>query len=134
MKFGGGEESPVQASVKQKLNMDSSTTAELVAVHQVLPKVLWVPLFLEEQGYKIDKNVVYQDNQSAILLEKNGRKSSSKRTRHLNISFFMVTDQVEKGLINIEYCPTDEMIGDFMTKGLQGIKFEKFRKAIMGHE
>ena len=46
----------------------------------------------------------------------------------------MVTDQVEKGLINIEYCPTDEMIGDFMTKGLQRIKFEKFCKAIMGHE
>ena len=87
IKFGGREKSPVQASVKQKLNTDSSTTAELVAVHQVLPKVLWVPLFLEEQGYKIDKNVVYQDNQSAILLEKNGRKSSSKRTRHLNIRF-----------------------------------------------
>ena len=87
MKFGGGEGSPVQASVKQKLNTDSSTTVELVVVHQVLPKVLWVPLFLEEQVYKVDENVVYQDNQSAILLEKNKRKSSSKHTRHLNIHF-----------------------------------------------
>ena len=134
MKFGGGHGSPVQTSVKQKLNTDSSTTAELVAVHQALPKVLWVPLFLEEQGYKIDENVVYQDNQSAILLEKNGKKSSGERTRHLNIRFFMVTDQVEKGHLVIKYCPTDEMIGDFMTKGPQGIKFEKFRKAIMGHD
>ena len=133
MRFQGGLGSPIQMSCKQKLNTDSSTTAELVAVHQALPMVLWVPLFLEEQGYKIEENLVHQDNQSAILLECNGKKSSSKRTRHLNIRFFMVTDQVEKGNIVIKYCPTDDMIGDFMTKGLQGIKFAKFRKAIMGH-
>ena len=133
MRFCGRRGCPIQMSVKQKLNTDSSTTSELVAVHQGMPIVLWVRLFLEAQGYSIDNNVVYQDNQSAILLEKNGKKSSSKRTRHLNIRYFMVTDQVEKGNIQIEYCPTYEMIRDFMTKGLQGIKFSKFRKAIMGH-
>jgi len=31
------------------------------------------------------------------------------------------------------YCPTDEMIGDFMTKPLQGKKFLNFREAIMGN-
>ena len=133
MKFQGGLGSPIQISTKQKLNTDSSTTAELVAVHQGLPKVLWVPLFLEEQGYSVEENTVFQDNQSAILLEENGKKLSSKRTRHLNIRYFMVTDQVEKGHIIIKYCPTDDMIGDFMTKGLQGVKFAKFRKDIMGH-
>ena len=80
MKFQGGIGSVIQMSVKQKLNTDSSTTAELVAVHQGLPMVLWVPLFLEAQGYSVDENIVYQDNQSAILLEKNGKKSSSRRT------------------------------------------------------
>ena len=133
MRFGGGKGSPIQMSVKKKLNMESSTTSELVAVHQGMSIVLWVKLFLEAQGYFIEENIVYQDNQSAILLEKNGKKSSSKRTQHLNIRYFMVTDQVEQGNIIIKYCPTDDMIGDFMTKGLQGIKFAKFRKAIMGH-
>jgi hypothetical protein len=133
MRFGGVLGSPIQQSMMQKLNTDSSTTLELVGVHQALPIVLWVKLFLEAQGYSIDENIIYQDNQSVILLEKNGNKSSSKRTRHLDIRYFMVTDQVEKGNITIKYCPTDEMIGDFMTKSLQGIKFAKFRKAIMGH-
>ena len=132
-RFGGGLGIPINMSLKQKLNTDSSTASELVAVHQGMPVASWVKLFLEAQGYSIDENVVYQDNQSAILLEKNGKKSSSKRTRHLNIRYFIVTDQVEKGNMSIQYCPTDEMIGDFMTKGLQGIKFAKFRKAIMGH-
>ena len=66
-------------------------------------------------------------------MEKNGKKSSGERTGHLNIRYFVVTDQVEKGNISVEYCPTDEMIRDFMTKGPQGIEFAKFRKAIMGH-
>ena len=132
--FGGGLGSPINESFKQKLNTDSGTTSELAAVHQGPPIASWVKLFLEEQGHSIDENIVHQDNQSAILLEKNGKKSSSKRTRHLNIRYFMVTDQVEKGNVSVRHCPTDEMIGDFMTKGLQGIKFAKFRKAIMGHQ
>ena len=34
----------------------------------------------------------------------------------------------------VKCCTTDEMVGDFMTKGPQGIKFAKFCKAIMGHQ
>jgi len=33
-----------------------------------------------EQGYDMDPSLLYQDNMSAILLETNGRASSSKRT------------------------------------------------------
>jgi len=44
-----------------------------------------------------------------------------------------LTDQVEKGNLRIEYCPTAEMNGDYMSKPLQGSLFEKFRSRIMGH-
>ena len=54
MKFQGGLGSPIQISAKQKLNTDCSTMTELVMVHQGLPKVLWVPLFLGEQGYSVN--------------------------------------------------------------------------------
>ena len=134
MKFAGGKGCPISNSAKQKLNTNSSTTSELVAVDQTLPLALWVPLFLTAQGHKIIENIVYQDNQSAILLENNGKKSSGKRTRALNIRYFMITDQVKKGHLIIKYCPTDDMVGDFMTKGLQGMKFSKFRDIIMGRE
>ena len=68
MKFKGGKGMPLQKSVKQKLMTSSSTTAELVGVNDLLRKVLWVPLFLKEQGYEVMNNIVYQDNTSAILL------------------------------------------------------------------
>jgi hypothetical protein len=37
-----------------------------------MPQILWTLYFLEAQGYKVDKNILYQDNKSSILLETNG--------------------------------------------------------------
>jgi hypothetical protein len=65
-------------SKQQNLNTKSSTEAELVGVDDVIPQVLWTLYFLEAQGYKIDENILYQDNKIYILLETNGRGSSGK--------------------------------------------------------
>ena len=119
-------------SRKQKLNTRSSTEGELVGADDASTLILWTKLFMEAQGYTIDKNILYQDNKSTILLEENGKRSSSKRTRALNIRYFFLTDQIEKGNLNIVYCPTGEMIADFMSKPLQGKLFEKFRDEILG--
>ena len=87
---------------------------------------------MEAQGYEIDKNILFQDNKSTMLLEKNGKKSS-KRTRALDIRYFFITDQITRNTMDVEYCPGTEMAGDYMTKPLQGKLFAKFKRAIMGH-
>jgi predicted nucleic acid-binding Zn ribbon protein len=43
---------------------------------------------MEAQGYHVQDNILFQDNKSAILLEKNGKALSSKHTKHINIRFF----------------------------------------------
>ena len=35
------------------------------------------------------------------------------------------------GEVKIEHCPTNDMVGDFFTKPLQGMQFMKFRDEIM---
>jgi hypothetical protein len=105
---------------------------ELVGVDDVSVMILCTKLILKPQGYKIEKNILYQDNKSAILLEENGKKSSGKRTPALNIPYFFLTDQVQKGNVMIIYCRTDGMVGDFHTKPLQGKKFCMFNYAILG--
>jgi hypothetical protein len=87
---------------------------------------------MEAQGYQVQDNILFQDNKSAILLEKNGKASSSKRTKHINIRYFFITDCINKGNVSLVWCPTGDMIGDFMTKPLQGALFQKFRDQIMG--
>ena len=123
---------PIAQSGKQKLNTRSSTESELVGVDNLMPEVLWSRLFLEGQGYGVKDNLVYQDNQAAILLEKNGKSSSGKRTKHINARYFFVTDRIAKGDIAVKWCPTEDMTGDFWTKPLQGSLFRRFRDLIMG--
>ena len=117
-------------STRQKLNTKSSTESDLIGVDDVVLLVLWTRQFMEGQGYVINDNVVYQDNQSSILLENNRQQSSTKRTRQLNIRYFFVTDRVRARQLRIEFCPTGGMWADIHTTPLQGATFLKFRKLI----
>ena len=118
-------------SMKHKINSRSSTEAEIIGVDDHMSAALWTLRFLHAQGYEIEENVIYQDNQSAILLEKNGKFSSSKRTKHIDMRYFFITDFIEKKEVSVECCPTEDMIGDFFTKPLQGSLFRKFRALIL---
>ena len=64
------------------------------------------------------------------MLEVNGKRSTGKRIRALNICYFLMTDQVEKENKPIKYFPTDEMWGNLMTKLTQGAKFRNFRNHV----
>ena len=119
------------SSIKQKINTTSSTEAEVVAVHDNMASILWTQYFLDAQGYPMKPSIIHQDNQSAMLLEKNGKGSSSKRTRHMNVRYFFVADCQQRNQVIVTYCPTDKMIGDFFTKPLVGRKFRFFRNIIM---
>ena len=120
-------------SRKQKINTRSSTEAELVAADEGVGPMPWMKHFLEAQGMKIKTNILYQDNKSAILLEKNGMESAGKRSRHINVRYFFIKDCIERGLFTVEYCPTDDMVGDYPSKPLQGKKFRKHRAGMMNH-
>ena len=63
---------------KQKCNVHSSTICELVAVDEMIGQILWTWLFLQAQGITVTDDILYQDNKIEILLETNGRASSSK--------------------------------------------------------
>ena len=85
--------------------------------------MLWTRYFLEEQGYGINENIMYQDNISAMLLENN--------VKHINVRYYFIKDWVETRDVVIEHCPIDEKLGDHFTKPLQGALFRKFRAEIM---
>ena len=57
--FTMGHRSIYSNSLKQKLVARSSTEAELIGVHDILPQILWTRNFLMSQGYPVQKNVVY---------------------------------------------------------------------------
>jgi hypothetical protein len=64
-------------------------------------------------------------------MEENGKASSGRRTRHINIRYFFIADRVAKKEVSIIYCPTKLMVADYFTKPLQGALFYKFRDQIL---
>ena len=78
------------------MNTRSTTESELVGADETVGPMMWTLLFMREQGYPLEQNILYQDNKSTILLERNGRSSVRKWSRHLNIRLFL-TNQIRKG-------------------------------------
>jgi hypothetical protein len=118
-------------STKQKVNSRSSTESELNGIDDKIGKIIWTKKFIEHQGFEVKLNVIYQDNTSTIKLAENGKTSSGKRTRHFDIKLFYITDLIGKQEVIVKYCPTDNMIADYMTKPLMGTKFKLFRNKIL---
>jgi len=65
-------------SCNQKLCTKSSTKAELLAIDDAMAQVLWTRHFLAAQCMCVSTITIYQDNNSNILLAKNGNVSSSR--------------------------------------------------------
>jgi hypothetical protein len=69
----------------------------MIAVDNMISKVIWTKRFIEAQGHIVKANIVYQDNTSAMKLEMNGKASSEKRIRHFDMKFFYLTDLIKRG-------------------------------------
>ena len=138
-----GHGSLLSLSLKQKINAKSSTEAELIAVDDAMTFVMWMKNFMMEQIKSLPlksklktigkENIIEQDNTSAIQLERNGWRSSSRRTKHINVRYFFVTDRLKSGdVTRVVYKPTAMMESDFLTKALMGKSFVTHRETLMG--
>ena len=85
-----------------------------------------------EQVYYIKQIVFLQDNQDAIKMVKNGKKSCTGKCIHIYIRYFFAQDRIESKKISITYCTREHMLTYLFTKSLQGSLFAKFHEVIMG--
>jgi hypothetical protein len=114
----------------QKIVACSSTEAEYIALSETMREVIWIRQMLTELGFnQKSATTVFEDNQGCISISKNRR--TDKRTKHIDLRFHFCRDQVEQGTISVEYCPTEAMIADGLTKPINAPKF-KWCRAAMG--
>ena len=69
-------------------------------------------------------SLLKDDNQGAIAAMKKDVQHS--KLKHLELKYYFLKKVVEEERMNVEYCPTDEMIADVLTKALSRQKFEYF--------
>ena len=116
-------------SCKQSCVALSTAEAEYVALSKATQEAVWLRQFLS--GIHPDSAqpmTINEDNQAAISISNDF--ICSKKTKHIDIKFHFVRDQINKNVIKLKYCCTDSMIADILTKGLTPDKFLRFRKML----
>ncbi|CAI7852676.1 unnamed protein product [Closterium sp. NIES-53] len=110
-------------SSKQELIALSSAEAEYIALYSATKEGLYLRELLEEAKLaELPNFTLFCDNQSTIhIANKNG---FANRTKHIALRYFFVKDEIEKGRLELSYCPTSEMAADYLTKKLGKQKFE----------
>ena len=116
---------------KQKVNWRSLTEVELITVDDKIVKVIWAKRFTEAQGFKAHLTIVFQDETSTIKFAENGKLRSGKRTRHVDIHLFHVTDLISRKEVMIKCCPTGKMLADYFSKPLVGNLFRMMRSDVI---
>ena len=116
------------ASRKQPTVALSSTEAEYIALTQAVKEVLWLRTLFSEIGapkHAREISQISSDNQGAIALAKN--PGFHARSKHIDIQYHFIRQHTDPdtGTITLEYCPTDDMTADILTKGLARARHEK---------
>ncbi|CAI7884834.1 unnamed protein product [Closterium sp. NIES-54] len=110
-------------SSKQELIALSSAEAEYIALCSATKEGLYLHKLLEEAKLaQLPSFSLFCDNQSAICIAK--KSGFANRTKYIALRYFFVKDEIEKGRLELSYCPTSEMAADYLTKKLGKQKFE----------
>ena len=103
----------------------SSTEAEYMGLSAATQEALYLKQLLNniDPQFKIKiPIVVYEDNQGAIALIEN--PVHHQRTKHIDIRYHLIREQVINDCIDVEYLQTDLMVADCLTKPVGRIKLE----------
>jgi hypothetical protein len=108
----------------------STAESEYMAAALATRELVWLKRICYDLKIprKEDVVVLKCDNKAAIFMAENS--ADTARTKHIDVSYHFVRDQVARGAIRVVYCNTDENAADMFTKALSEIKFDKFKRMI----
>ena len=114
-------------SKKQTSVALSTAEAEYIALSQAAQEAIWLRQLNTDLLCKPQQpTTVYEDNQAAISMSKNPQAHG--KSKHIEIKYHFIREQVINKNIEVKYCSTDNMIADMLTKGLSKEKFQKLRQ------
>ena len=118
-------------SKKQSCVALSTAEAEYMALSSATQEAMWMRQLFASlvNEYKLSEpTTIYEDNQSTICMAKNNQ--SHGRSKHIDIKYHFVREQVEQQSIKLIYCKSEEMTADILTKGLLNYQFKKLRSKL----
>ena len=119
-------------SRKQALVSLSTTESEYVAMTHATKEALWIRMFLGKILRPLtNPMLLYCNNQSAIAMAKKDQYHA--HTKHIDIHYHFIRETVACSIVEIHYCPTNQMIVDIFTKDLPVKTFEALQELLGVH-
>lgn len=118
---------------KQDTVTTSTTEAELLALTQGAKEALFTNRLIKSLGVSLDQPTpvpIWCDNQQTIRLVTAETAQLSTKLRHVDIHHHWVREKVQEGGLQVNYCPTKQMVADGLTKALPREAFLQFRNAL----
>ncbi|GKE62600.1 hypothetical protein Tco_1512967 [Tanacetum coccineum] len=108
-------------SKKQDCTAMSSAEVEYVTLSASCAQVMWIRTELKDYGFNYNKIPLYCDSQLAIAISSNPVQYS--RTKHINVHYHFIKEQVERGIIELHFVRTKYQLADMFTKALPEERF-----------
>ncbi|GLI71656.1 hypothetical protein VaNZ11_016937 [Volvox africanus] len=103
----------------------SSVEADYLSASSVTCEAMFLRKLLIDLDYPVKAVRIWDDNQGAISLIRN--PITSFRSKHIDVQYHFVRERELFGYVVFEYCPTERMVADMLTKPLPEAQFVKFR-------
>jgi hypothetical protein len=130
--FGVGSAAISWSSKLQPTVALSTCEAEYIGQTNATKEAIWLRRLLNEirpeTANEPQATIIYCDNQGAIALAKNPQFHA--RTKHIDIQHHFVREKINEGAVQLEYIETERQVADGLTKALDKVRFERFRKAM----
>ena len=109
----------------------STVEAEYVSLSSTAQDMVWLRTLLRDLGFpQTLPSTIFEDNQGAIALAEGVK--FSRKSKHIDVRFHFIRQQIEVGNIQLKYCPSQEMLADIFTKALPSSTFTLLRNQICG--
>jgi hypothetical protein len=104
----------------------STAEAEYVSASEATAQAIWLRFVLDDFGeMQAEVTPLFYDNMSAISMAKN--PVFHQKTRHINKKYHFIREALQEGVINMQFCRSEEQLADIFTKAFPKDRFKQLR-------
>lgn len=113
----------------QKTVACSTAEAEYMSVSACVKEALWLRNFLGSLfGKSWSPIKIWNDNQACLRMLHD--LNSVTRTKHIDVHHHFARERWMRGEVKFDYCKSEDMLADYLTKVLTPVRFEKLIREV----
>ena len=116
---------------QQEVVATSSAESEYISMCNGAKETVWLRRLvagLQVVPGMTEATIAHVDNKAAIAL---GHSAAvNRRNKHIDVRFHYTRQVIDDGELEVQYCPTEEMLADLFTKALGRVKLQYFVRGL----